>query len=380
MIAVNVLYLTSGYPDIRGCKWARVFSESGHCFIVYRGRGARNDYYTGSEQKVVTYPALAKKVLFDPFLASKLCHDARDLHIDLVFARDVFVAGYGLYISRCLGVPFYVDVADNYPEVLLAVMPSPVNYILSSILSCWERFCLRGADKVIFVSPESRDYVAKKHGLLSNRLGVVYNVPLGMTPIPATVGEFRGRLVYIGTFDEGIRDLRTAIQGLQLYNAKGRRAQLSIYTFDEKDVRKCVCRLGVSEDLVKVYPPVPNAELPSLLAKFDVGIVPHVRHPATDYTVPNKIFDYLYCGLRVICSDNPSMENLLNRIGGGTTYRGGDPEDFARALTVIENQAQTGGMIADLQQLANEFEWRNQVRDLLTPKGNSLSNRRPTKQ
>ncbi len=65
---------------------------------------------------------------------------------------------------------------------------------------------------------------------------------------------------------------------------------------------------------ILVKPPIDYYQLPYELTKYDIGLVLHKGHiPNYVYNVPNKVYEYLVCGLKVVCSKNLiSTVNLKN--------------------------------------------------------------------
>jgi hypothetical protein len=50
--------------------------------------------------------------------------------------------------------------------------------------------------------------------------------------------------------------------------------------------------------------PIDYYELPKELVKYDIGLVLYKGHiPNYVYNVPNKVYEYLACGLRVLTSN-----------------------------------------------------------------------------
>lgn len=369
MSVSRLLYLTAAFPDARGIKWVCEMMHYGIESLVLTGRTQGASVWPSAVgTRTALVPGLRSKNLFNPLLAVTLRKLAGAYSPDIVFVRDVFLAGYGIFIARRLGLPCYIDVADNYPEVIDVLrMTPPAQWVLKRILNKWEGFVLSKASGIIFVSNDSRDYVLRKHGLLNKATSfVVHNVPMGIKPRSTYRRVFLGRLVYIGTYDRGIRDLRTAIEGLKLYRARyGDNATLTVFTFHQDDLLRDIRACDVNDGLVRVCEPVCNDKLIDTLSEYDVGLVPHTQSGATDYTIPNKLFDYLCAGLRVLASSNRSLSTILAQTGGGRTYACGDAEDFARSLFLIKGDIENQRNLPNLEMLESRFSWSSQVRHVV---------------
>lgn len=366
-----VLYMSMGYPDARGVKWVSALREAGLSVVVLRGRGPRTlgtiwlDSIDGVE--IETMEQLCSKLPLQRAVAKGVHDRIAAWRPDAIIVRDVFLAGYALSAAERCKVPCYVDVADNYPEVIRSIVrPEFVGHLGSGLLNQWERHMLRRAAGTIVVSPESKLHIMRKHGLPGSRIRIVENVPRRPDTHPSSAVVFSGRLVYIGTYDRGIRDFDTVMGGLREYNSIfGGQAHLTVHAFQPEKVDAALRWQRDYADLVTIAPPVENLSLYETLRGFDAGVVPHCRCPATEYTIPNKLYDYLHAGIRVICSDNPPFKRVLNDVGGGVTYSAGDPADFARSLFRLQSEIGQGRCHSDVAVLTSKYEWDIQVRSFI---------------
>lgn len=374
-----LLYMGIGYPDVRGFKWVSAFQAMGFDAVVLRGRGPKGrdvfSSYGPDMATVETVERLDTKFPLDFALARYITKRVALYEPDIILVRDIFLAGYAIYVGSKMNIPCYIDLADNYPEVAKSILRSRLGRQAGySILNQWERYVLRQADGVVVVTPESKSHIMDKHRLSGSQIFVVENVPKDPDLFRPTKSAFSGNLVYIGTFDRGIRDLDTVIEGLRIYyETSGESVHLTIYAFEPEKVQNVVLERKGGARFVTVLPVVDNDILYQTLRAFDAGIVPHCRCPATEYTAPNKIYDYLHAGIRVICSDNPPLRRILDDIGGGVTYSCGDPMDFAQVLNRLKSAIEGEQCKADTDALASRYEWNVQVepflrhlRDILT--------------
>ena len=53
-------------------------------------------------------------------------------------------------------------------------------------------------------------------------------------------------------------------------------------------------------------------ETPDYINQFDVGIIPHLLNDFIKYTCPMKIYEYLACGIPVVTTDAPGVEQFKN--------------------------------------------------------------------
>jgi glycosyltransferase involved in cell wall biosynthesis len=86
-------------------------------------------------------------------------------------------------------------------------------------------------------------------------------------------------------------------------------------------------QLGL-RDRVTVTGVVQRAEIPAVLAAFDVALQPAV----VEYASPLKLFEYLAVGLPVLAPATPNLREVLVADVNAMLFDPADPSDFARGL------------------------------------------------
>lgn len=56
-------------------------------------------------------------------------------------------------------------------------------------------------------------------------------------------------------------------------------------------------------------------ETPDYINQFDVGIIPHMLNDFIKYTCPMKVYEYLACGIPVVTTDAPGIEQFKGVVG-----------------------------------------------------------------
>lgn len=370
-----MLYIAQVYPHTRGVKWVQRFHSAGLEPLVAYGRAGKDVWKPSEAAGVFHVPRLARK--FDSNArraAGEVLQSLGGYNDDIraVIVRDIFLGRVGRRLSMQLGVPWYLDLCDNYPEVVSLRVQGSRSWrsVAPWVVGAIERHAVRTADCTIFVSKESQDHVLKKWALDERkRRGrrdppsfVVENAPIVMeSPQLPPTDDGRG-LVYIGTFDDKIRDLQTVVKGLRILEARfGRSETVTLLTFDQSAAIASLDNLGGDwRRFVRFERPVAASVLPTKLRAFAVGLVPHGSGPAVDYTLSNKIFDYLYAGIPVLASDNPPNVRLLDDVGGGMCYRRHDPEDFASVLNLLLSERSMGRASVLTSRLYPKYSWAGQ--------------------
>jgi glycosyltransferase involved in cell wall biosynthesis len=354
---MRLLKLYDGdYPwDVRVEKMLRTFHRAGHEVLLVarnlRGR-ARRDRVEGAEIRrlphfggragLLTFPAFANPLWVHAALSA-----ARELRPDRVLVRDLPLAPLGVWLAGRLGVPAIVDMAEPYPEALRSNWEfddlGGLDHLLRSprAAEAVERFVLRRSPRVLVVSPESGERL-ERLGLPHERWTLVGNTPdlevMDRAPAArALPRELEGRplLLFTGIL-VGDRGVEVAIAAMKWLRQRTPRPALVVIGDGRARPRfeAAVREHGVEGDVV--FPGwVDHAELPSWIARADVGILPFHACTHIHTTLANKLFDYMALGLAVLASDARPMVRVLEETGAGITFRAGDPEDFARRAAFL---------------------------------------------
>ena len=193
-----------------------------------------------------------------------------------------------------------------------------------------EREYIDDADRVITVSPAIAQRLQREHKL-DHEPTVIMNTP-NPADVSVEVPDIRSRLglasdvpllVYSGGVTRA-RGIQTAVQAL----------------VDLPDVHLAVvCVPGVATDAVRelqaqavalevqdrlhCLDPVKPDEVVAFLRTADVGLIPILRYPSHEMSLPNKLFEYAFAGLPVVVSDMPSMKEFVDRTRIGEVFVAG---------------------------------------------------------
>ncbi|MGC5628503.1 glycosyltransferase family 1 protein [Georgenia sp. Z1344] len=214
-------------------------------------------------------------------------------------------------------------------------------------------------------------------GGLAREYGTIVDVPVGVvanaTPFhelePGEVGE-RIRIVHSGAAMPR-RYLERTIE------AAGRlpgSVELDLYVVPVyKDYFADLQAQAAATENVRVHEPVPYEELVGVLHRNDVGIF--VVPPVTfnlEWTLPNKIFDYVQARLGIVTGPSPEMASVVRENGLGAVTGGFEVDDIEATLATLDKETVAGWKSAShaaARELAAEAEvekWGDAIEKLLT--------------
>ncbi len=119
------------------------------------------------------------------------------------------------------------------------------------------------------------------------------------------------KLVYVGACDNQTMYVKEVLDWVKAYQDK---LELTIISQQlDEQTRNLI--VGYNSPAIMVKNPIDYYELPKELINYDVGLVLYKGHiPNYVYNVPNKVFEYLACGLSVLASNQlTSVVNLSHK-------------------------------------------------------------------
>ncbi len=201
-------------------------------------------------------------------------------------------------------------------------------------LAAWEDEIIAWADLVIVVSPalaEAKRKAGPKIHVLPNAADLTaFDAALAH---PTDPGLPRPVIGYVGLISSRL-DLKALLSLAQQQPA------WSLVLVGEVVTAGCEAEIAALRALPNVHLPGvrPAAEIPALIAGWDVGLIPYRVNTETEHASPLKLYEYLAAGLPVVSADVPAVRPfaaLVQIVPEGGSYA----EAVARALAETSVQA-----------------------------------------
>ena len=128
--------------------------------------------------------------------------------------------------------------------------------------------------------------------------------------------------------------------------------------------------------LVSFLPLVPPAELPSVIARHDIGLALEQEHIVNrDLTITNKILQYLNAGLAVVASSTAGQREVLDRAPDAGILEPHETALFAAALdALLADPVALARHQAAARRAAGEiYSWEREAPALLAAVANALA-------
>jgi len=388
---MNIVYVwDADYPwDIRVQKVTSTLVKAGHSVQIAARNRARKllvelheglriqrlpflPRWLGAGNDAISFPAF-----FNPLWIWHIFRVAKSSNADLIIVRDLPLALSAIGAARALGIPCVLDMAECYPEMLRCTWrfegPSIKNFFLRNprLADMVERVALRYLDQIWVMIEESMTRLLEM-GVPERKIRIVSNTPSVSRfelqgEKETKEGDIGLHVVYVGLLNPS-RGLDTAIRAAAIYGEENPAFLLSIAGSGkaEHDFRNLAGELGIREQ-VKFLGWIDNEDVPVLLSRADVGIVPHHKCRHWDTTIPNKLFDYMAAGLPLIVSDASPMKRIVEETGCGISYHANDVEGLVDAFRrLADSKFRSALGERGRSAVVDEYNWRRDEDVLLS--------------
>jgi len=287
-------------------------------------------------------------LFFSPVWVAAIRSSLRDFDPQVVIVEDLPLAPAVIALGRLFGRPVLYDMGEVYPEFLRGLAEqtrqTAVNRVLRNprIAGFLERLVLRTADYVTVVSEESRDR-ALERGADAQRLAVVGNTPehpealRAESPRPDTLSDLGEQpvVLFVGILIHD-RGLQTLVQAFpEVLQAVPEAVLVIVGDGPERPgLERLTTSLGISEHVVFTGWE-DHSRLGAYYRSARVGMLPFLPIGQINFTLANKLFDYLSAGLPVVATDVPPMRRVISEGDVGLLVPGRDPSELAAAIVRI---------------------------------------------
>jgi glycosyltransferase involved in cell wall biosynthesis len=380
--------------DVRIKKEARSLSKAGHEIIALVQRRETNQKLIKEDSLAVQFydplPSnglrdaitFVNRMLFLPIPVEPLIRKfAIENKVDVLHIHDLPNVGAGIRVARQLGIPVVADLHENYPAAVRAwVGRLKPSHLISTNQTLWHNYqkrCVHRANKVITVVEELRNVILS-YGVEPEKVHVVPNyVDLDYLRSYARVIEpmpgYENRFIvsYVG-FTGPDRGVDVAIKAISLVAKQAPEILLlvvgdaGLHKTYQQTLQQLVADLRL-QNFVKLVGWQPFENIPRYLAVSSIGLVPHLRNPHRDNTIPNKLFDYMGFGKPVVVSDCPPLARIVRTANCGLVCKAGQPNELAECILQLfynhELRARYGANGASAVQ--NYYNWENASKELV---------------
>ncbi|GAB4534152.1 MAG: hypothetical protein Kow0063_16950 [Anaerolineae bacterium] len=262
------------------------------------------------------------------------------------------------------GTPLILDIHDVSPELFADRSGQSMDSWLVRMAIWQEQLSCRFANHVITVTEPWRQVLIGR-GVPADKTSVVMNVAdtrLFDPSVRQQVAEQRSEdtfhLIYHGvqTYRHGLdillhamAQVRPQIPGLYLtLHGEGEY---------HHELERMAGELGLTDCVHFSNEYVPVTELPALIARADIGVVPYRRDVFTDGILPTKLMEYVSLEMPVIASRTPAIEAYFDDTMV-EFFAPGDVNDLARCiLKLYADRERREQLVRGADRFRQRYNW-----------------------
>tara|TARA_B110000438_G_scaffold79100_1_gene79199 strand:+ start:962 stop:2125 length:1164 start_codon:yes stop_codon:yes gene_type:complete len=236
-------------------------------------------------------------------------------------------------IARIFRKKYIVDMRDFWIDAAIS-LGFIKNKFFISCLKKFENYCLKKSSMIITNSMYiqkilSQEYVDKKIKYIP------FNVNL--TQFKKIKCDIENDLVYIGNIGTA-QNLEKVIQAISLVIKQLPKIRIEIYGGgdEEEVIKKQIKKLGLDQNIL-IHNPVPREEIPKILSKSKIGIVPLANNENLAYAIPTKTFEYMACEVPIIAyGSSEELKRIMTESNSGIFVEG-DVNKLAENILLLLN-------------------------------------------
>ena len=213
------------------------------------------------------------------------------------------------------GAKLILDIHDLMPEFYASSFRGRMDSWPIRLLIWQEQLACRFVDRVITVTSQWQETLIER-GVPREKTSVVMNVADNRIfhALPAvTPNNNAFHLIYHGTLAHRY-GVDLLIRALAIIQHELPDTHLTIHGRGDflSELTQLAQTLGIQERVQFSTHYMPMTELPHLIRRADVGIVPNRRDIFTDGILPTKLMEYVALGVPTIAARTPAIENYFD--------------------------------------------------------------------
>ena len=267
---------------------------------------------------------------------TKLIIKRNEVKIIYASSPQLPAAFVSLVFAKMLKIPFFFEVRDLWPQVLIDQTGVNNQNFLIKILKILEKKLYKYSDEIIVLSKNSIDYIKTRGG---SNITWLPNGPdltnFSFSELPYEGNGFNSErpftIIYTGTHGES-NDLINVVKAAELIQEL---PILFIFVGDGPEKNKLI---NISKKLnnIKFFDPIPKYKIPSFIANSDAVLISLKDVLVFKYGIsPNKLYDAYAIGRPVITTIEGAINDEVNAYNLGVTCIAENPKLLAKSIKVL---------------------------------------------
>lgn len=314
-------------------------------------------------------PGELRRILHNKEMSVELLRRFSKARPDFIYERASLYSTAGISLARAWRIPILIEL--NAPLALEHSTYRAAGF--EQLASQAEQWALTRADAVLTVSAELKKHTVAL-GAKANRVHVFPNGVDATQFKPAPRDEVlqkklrlsdRPVIGFIGNLRpwHGVQILPRLLEKL----VKKLPALRLVIAGDgplRADLKKEFSKRKLLRHVVFTGA-LPHGEMPALIRQFDVALAPYSQPDHDFYFSPLKLFEYMACGVPVVCADLGQISKIVHHEKTGLLYSPGDLGELVSAChrLLVDPQLRSRLGQAAARDIHAKFTWdQNAVR------------------
>jgi len=269
--------------------------------------------------------------------------EVRRISPDICHFYDLDILAIVPWLSRICTVPPVYDALEAWPERMLCSEAIP-RFLRPLAARCTDVVEKRMARRccLVLTADEATANDFERRGIKTQTL---FNFPpLSLfEPEPASLSEIRQRYkartiaIYHGSMTED-RGLFHMLRATQLVAAQENAFLLMLIGLADGELKRRTISLIHElqiDDHVEILPWIPHVDIAAYIRMAKVGLAPLQPIPKYYKNIPQKIFEYMACGVPVVGSNLPTIAPFLRKTEAGLVVDCTRPDLLAEGIMSI---------------------------------------------
>ncbi len=285
----------------------------------------------------------------------------KNYHVIQIHNPPVALVGITL-IPKILGARIVLDIHDIEPELYSAKFNIGMQHPLIKFLLLIEKVSCWFANRVLIVTNIWREKLLKR-SVSEKKCSVLMNLPDKniFKPISLQKDNKHFNLVYHGTLVNRY-GIDIAIRAVSILKNKIPEIKLNIIGEGE-NLSEFICltkELSIEDKIYFNRKFVPVNEIPKIIAKMDIGIVPNRLNIFTRDILNTKLLEYVAVNIPVMISRTPGIEYYFDE-KMVTFFEAGNAEELAsHILRLYKNPNERKKLVVNAEKFFAQYNWEKE--------------------
>jgi len=237
---------------------------------------------------------------------------------DLVIVREFFLVSCAQKALQSKKVPIVIDLAEHYPAAIRLwkkYNQNPFYRFLSHNLRLpdkWERHNVSLADAIITVCDEQKNRLVQLYNFQRENIEVVHNTPdLKLFPDIERKPKHLPKIFEHHGYHTSEKPISKFLELFIKYSGKD--CGFEFWVVGDGDCLPDLKQIAKKNNAtnVKFFGKYNFKDLSKILKDVDIGVVPYPPNEFNNYTIHNKVFDFMAFGIPLLVSDAVPLKRIV---------------------------------------------------------------------